>query len=99
MGNVFDRHGNKLTTTVAFHPGSFLKEEIEARGLKKSELALQLNLLPGHLSEVFSGKRNISAQMAVRLEKVLGLDAELWMNLQQAFDLAIARKQEAQSAA
>jgi hypothetical protein len=35
MGNVFDKEGNELRTPVAFHPGGFLLEEIEERGLKK----------------------------------------------------------------
>jgi plasmid maintenance system antidote protein VapI len=39
MSNVFDKEGNELRTPVAFHPGEFLLEEIEERGLKKTEVA------------------------------------------------------------
>jgi hypothetical protein len=35
MENVFDKEGNELKTPVAFHPGEFLLEEVEERGLKK----------------------------------------------------------------
>lgn len=94
MGNVFDKEGNELKTAIAFHPGEFLLEEIEERKLKKSEIAKQLGLLPGHLSELFKGKRNINARLAVKLEKVLDVSAEYWLGLQSAFDLAEARELE-----
>jgi plasmid maintenance system antidote protein VapI len=48
---------------------SFLLEEIEERQLLKKDIAKQLEILPHHLSELFAGKRNISARMAVKLEK------------------------------
>ncbi len=35
MGHVFDKEGNELRSPVAFHPGEFLLEEVEERGLKK----------------------------------------------------------------
>lgn len=94
MGNVFDKQGNELKTLTAFHPGEFLLEEVEERKLKKSELAKQLGLLPGHLSELFKGKRNINARLAVRLEKVLDVSAEYWLGLQSAYDLSQARQLE-----
>lgn len=94
MGNVFDKQGNELKTLTAFHPGEFLLEEVEERKLKKSELAKQLGLLPGHLSELFKGKRNINAKLAVRLEKVLDVSAEYWLGLQSAYDLSQARQLE-----
>jgi len=94
MGNVFDKEGNELRTLVTFHPGEFLLEEVEERGLKKSELAKQLGLLPGHLSELFKGKRNINARLVVRLEKAMNVSAEYWLGLQSAYDLTAARELE-----
>ncbi|MEX8547035.1 MAG: HigA family addiction module antitoxin [Mucilaginibacter sp.] len=94
MGNVFDKDGNELRTAFTFHPGELLQEEVEARKLKKSDLAQQLGLLPGHLSELFKGKRHINARLAVKLEKILGVSAEYWLGLQSAYDLAEARELE-----
>jgi addiction module HigA family antidote len=94
MGNVFNKEGKELRTLVAFHPGEFLQEEVEERELKKSDFAREIGLLPGHLSELFKGKRNINARMAVKLEKALGVSAEYWMGLQSSFDLAQARQLE-----
>ena len=94
MGKVFDNNGNELKTPMTFHPGEFLLEEVEERKLKKAEFAEAIGILPGHLSELFKGKRNINARMAVRLEKVLKVSAEYWLNLQSAYDLANARELE-----
>jgi addiction module HigA family antidote len=94
MGNVVDKDGTVLRTPVAFHPGEFLLEEVEERGLKKTEFAKNLGLLPGNLSELFKGKRHINARMAVRLEKILNISAEYWIGLQTTYDLNIARQLE-----
>lgn len=94
MGNIFDKEGNELKTPLAFHPGEFLQEEIEERKLKKTDFARSIGLLPGHLSELFKGKRNINARLAVRLEKVLDISAEYWLGLQSTYDLTSARELE-----
>ena len=94
MGNVFDKEGNELRSPVAFHPGEFLLEEVEERGLKKTDFAKSIGMLPGNLSEVFKGKRNINARIAVKLEIALGISAEYWLGLQAAYDLTIARELE-----
>jgi addiction module HigA family antidote len=94
MGNVFDKNDNELKSAIAFHPGELLLEEIEERNLKKTDFAKSIGLLPGNLSELFSGKRNINARIAVNLEMALGISAEYWIGLQSAYNLHIARKLE-----
>ena len=92
MGNVFSKNGDEIKSQIAFHPGEFLLEEVEERGLKKTEFAKSIGLLPGNLSELFKGKRHINARLAVKLELVLGVSAEYWIGLQTAYDLHIARE-------
>ena len=94
MTNVFDKEGNELRTPIAFHPGEFLLEEVEERGLKKTDFAKSIGLLPGNLSELFKGKRHINARIAVRIEKALDVSAEYWLGLQGAYDLNVARDLE-----
>jgi len=94
MGNVFDKDGNELKTPIVVHPGEFLLEEVEERGLKKNEFAKSIGLLPGNLSELFKGKRHINARIAVKLEQALGVSAEYWLGLQSAYDLTIVRELE-----
>lgn len=90
MEAISGKKGNELHSHVYFHPGDMLLEEVEERELKKADLARKLGLLPGHLSELFKGKRNINARLAVRLEKALGISAEYWLGLQSAYELAQA---------
>ncbi len=92
---VLDHNGNEIEIE-AFHPGEFLKEEIEERELLKKDVAKALNILPHHLSEIFAGKRNISATLAVKLEKLLGISAHYWLGLQMEYDLFVAKHAEAE---
>lgn len=90
---MYGKNGEELVTDFVLHPCEALLDEVEARNLKKSDLAKALNILPGHLSELFSGKRNITATTAVKLEKELGISAEYWIGLQTDYDLAKARSE------
>jgi antitoxin HigA-1 len=91
---VFDHNGNEIEIE-AFHPGKLLQEEIEEREILKKDVAHALGILPHHLSEIFAGKRNISARTAVRLEKLLDIQADYWLSLQMNYDLYIAKQEEA----
>jgi addiction module HigA family antidote len=91
---VFDHTGTEIEIE-AFHPGEFLQEEIEERGILKKDVAKALEILPHHLSEIFAGKRNISARLAIRLEKLLGISSHYWFGMQMEYDLYIAKQEEA----
>ncbi len=94
MNNQVLGHNGKEIEIEAFHPGEFLQEEIEERAILKKDVAKALLILPHHLSEIFAGKRNISARFAVRLEKFLGISSHYWLGLQMEYDLFIARAEE-----
>jgi len=93
LDNIKNRNGVSVVSNHATHPGVLLKDEIEYRKLSKSKTALDLGLKPGHLSEIFAAKRNVSAQLALKLQDVLGIPAENWLFLQMKYDLVNARKQ------
>ena len=90
INQVLDHTGKEIEIE-AFHPGSFLLEEIEERGLLKKDAAKALEILPNHLSDIFAGKRNISAKVALKLEKLLAISAHYWLGMQMEYDLYIAR--------
>lgn len=69
------------------HPGSFLQEELEERGISQTRLALHIGVAPGVVNLICRGKRSISPDMAKRLAAALGTTAELWMKLQASYDL------------
>ena len=72
---------------VATHPGEMIKDELKERGMTQKQLALETGIKPSVLSETINGKRSVSLNVAVALEKALGIPADIWMNLQTQYDL------------
>ena len=71
------------------HPGTVVLQEcIEPLGLSITDSAAALGVTRNTLSELVNGKRGISPEMAVRLEKVFGGSAESWLVQQAQYDLA-----------
>lgn len=79
-----------LTPFVATHPGEMLKDELRERGMTQKQLAAETGIKPSVLSETINGKRSVSLNMAVSLERALGIPADIWMNLQNQYDLDTA---------
>ncbi|MEW6234210.1 MAG: HigA family addiction module antitoxin [Candidatus Omnitrophota bacterium] len=77
---------------IPTHPGEILKDELEARNMSMNRLAKELNVPAGRISQIMSGKRAITPDTAIRLANYLGTSAEVWMNLQTQYDLALARR-------
>ena len=80
----------ELTPFVATHPGEMIKDELKERGMTQKQLAEQTGIKPSVLSETVNGKRSVSLNVAVALEKALGIPADVWMNLQTQYDLDMA---------
>src|SRR5690242_16630000 len=71
------------------HPGLVVLQEcIEPLGLTITDAATALGVTRNTLSELVNGKRGISPEMAVRLSKVFGGNAESWLVQQAQYDLA-----------
>ncbi len=75
------------------HPGEILKDELDELDISAAELARQIEVPPNRVSQILAGRRAITADTALRLGRWFGTSAELWMNLQQAFELDLARQQ------
>lgn len=72
------------------HPGEVLSEELETRGLKRAELAKALHVSPRRVGALVNGERRITADTALRLARFFGSSAEMWMAMQQAYDIRVA---------
>jgi addiction module HigA family antidote len=96
---VIGKQGVPIQTNITLHPGEVLAMELEARGIKKADFAAQLGIKPSQLSELLHEKRHVSAQMALRLEALLGIDAEFWMRVQTAYDIFVERRKMKAAAA
>ena len=71
---------------TAYHPGSFLLEEIEARGISPDELAAMMGRPAGDVHEVVNEQAMISEGFARDLERALGTSAQGWLNLCMLYD-------------
>lgn len=90
---VIGKNGKEIHTDALLHPGEVLAEELEARSIFQKEFAGLVDMRPPHFNELLKGKRHISAVLALKLEKHLGINARFWMRLQVDYDLKIARRQ------
>ena len=70
------------------HPGELLREDVlPALGMTQTAFAERLGVSRLTVSELLHGKRGLSADMAVRLARLLGTTPESWLTMQQSVDL------------
>ncbi len=74
------------------HPGEILAEDVLAElNMSGRQLAGVLGVSPNRISEILRGRRAITADTALRLSRWLGTSPDVWLNLQQRYDLELAR--------
>jgi len=89
FSDVVARPRKRLRNT---HPGQFLLIEfMEPHALSANALATALHVPANRIGAIIKGQRAITADTALRLGRYFGTSAELWLNLQQDFDLRAAR--------
>ena len=70
------------------HPGEILKEEfLDPLGITPTALARALSVSPPTVNDIVRERRNVSADVALRLAAALGTTAQFWLNLQASYDL------------
>jgi antitoxin HigA-1 len=70
------------------HPGVMLLEEfLKPLGISQAELAAKIGVSYPRINEIVHGKRGITSDTALRLERLFGMEAQFWLNLQTAWDL------------
>lgn len=70
------------------HPGELLLEEfLKPMEITQSAFAIRLGVSAPRMNEIVRAKRGVTADTALRLARVLGTSADLWMGLQVDWDL------------
>lgn len=74
-------------------PGEILREDfLEPLGISINQLSRDLSVPPNRVSEIVNGKRSITADTALRLQRYFGVEAQFWLNLQTEYDLRMMKR-------
>ncbi len=82
----------------AVPPGWVLEERLDAQGISHAEFARRCGRSAKLISEIISGKAPVEPETALQFEKVLGVDAGIWLGIEADYRLHQARLCEAQEA-
>jgi addiction module HigA family antidote len=77
-------------TRTPIHPGEILADEIAELCINATELARIIHVPANRISQIIAGKRAITADTALRLGRWFGTGPNIWLNLQQAYELDLA---------
>jgi antitoxin HigA-1 len=84
-----------MNTITTIHPGQLLLEEfLKPLGISQNRLARDIDVPVSRIAAIVAGERAITADTALRLASYFGTKAELWMNLQSAYELSLLRQSE-----
>ena len=73
------------------HPGEHLREDfMKPLGLSRKALARSLEVTPARINEILRERQGITADIALRLARFFGTDAQSWLNLQSHYDIQCA---------
>jgi antitoxin HigA-1 len=79
--------------TPPVHPGEVLREDfMKPFGLPVNKLLLELHVPVTRIGEIVHERRRITAETALRLARYFNTNAELWLNLQNFYDLEVSRR-------
>ena len=77
----------------AVHPGEvLLKDFIEPMALTRYKVAKAIHVAQRRIDEICSGHRAMSADTALRLARLFGVDAQVWMNLQAQYNIEMTER-------
>lgn len=69
------------------HPGEILRAELETLDLSANALAKALGMPSNRVAAILNGRRNVTADTALRPARYFGTTPQVWLNLQQTYEL------------
>lgn len=95
-----NRVKNEYRPDYASSPGEILEETLDGRGIQKKDFAERCGLSAKHIHQIIGGEASVTPNTAILFERVLGIDSQIWNNLEANYRSFKARemaKQEAES--
>jgi len=80
----------KTKKLAPIQPGEMLRDALDGAGLTANAAALKMRIPNNRLSGILNGQRAITPDTALRLARLFGTSAEMWLNLQMKYDLEMA---------
>jgi len=87
----------ELVESIISSPGETLLDTIEAQSISQSELSSRMKRPIKTINEIIQGKAAITPETAIQLERVLGVSAQFWIELEKGYRLELAEINEAYS--
>ena len=78
-------------------PGDTLSEHIEYTSMTQAELADRMGRPKKTINEIIQGKAQITPETAIQLERVVGIPADFWLELERRYRLKLAEIDEAET--
>ncbi|MEA1911016.1 MAG: HigA family addiction module antitoxin [Spirochaetota bacterium] len=85
---------NQFFPDYAIHPGEYIEEILEARDMKKHDFAERSGVSVKTISQILNKKSLFSSDLALMFEKVLGVSADILMNLSTYYQMYESRNKE-----
>lgn len=79
---------------LAIPPGEYLEEVLEEIGVSQAELARRMGRPAQAINEILKGEKSITPETALQLEKVVGVPAYFWSNLESSYRLILAKEMD-----
>ena len=76
---------------IATPPGATIKEQLVDRKMSQKEFAARMDMSEKHISKLINGEVQLTTDMALRLEMVLGIPAQFWCNLEAIYREKLAK--------
>ena len=88
---MIESNASQYKPDYAVHPGEILEETLESRNMKKTDLAERCGLSAKTVRQIIGGKAPITAETAIQLERILGVSANVWSDLDTNYRLFQAK--------
>ncbi len=92
LGLKFQMEDQLQSRSKLLPVGSFIKKFIKLIEIKQVDFAKYLEIRPSNLSKVLSGERRVTIELALILEKLSNIDAELWLRIQNQIEMKKIKK-------
>ena len=89
---------NQYQPDYAVPPGWVIEERLAVNGISHAEFARRCDRSAKLISEIISGKASIEPRTALQFEKVLGVDASIWLGIEADYQLRLIRNAETKAA-